>query len=523
MFKRLSIYRKTLALGLAPLGIFLLVVYAYLLPAFGRRYLEARKDGARQVVETAFNLVQGLEARVQKGELTREQAQQQATGDVLAMRYDGDNYLWIQAPGPRMVAHPIKPVLNGKDLSQTKDAHGKRHFAAMDEAAGAPAGGFVDYDQVLPGGKVRPKISYIRRFAPWGWDLATGVYVDDVQTELRTLALSSAIPLAILAILVVLASLAMARGVSAPILAMAQGLRTSDLTLRLPVLTQDEVGEVAQAFNAYNAQLHVTIKGFAAFSERVAAGSTELAASSDEMARAVAQIAEVSERLRVSGEQVNDAMAQLKARASDVADHVNDSARETQGAVAATARSAEAGETAARGISDIRGATAEIVKAVTVIQEIARQTNLLSLNAAIEAAKAGAMGKGFAVVAEEVRKLADRSRGAAGEIEQLIQRTQEAVEAGVQGVDTTLGSLDDIRQRISDVAGQFQGIGAAAKAQSDTSAEVNVLVAENNAQLAQNASATHELSATVQEITRTAADLAQVAEGLRAAVEGFKL
>ena len=95
MFKRLSIYRKTLVLGLAPLGIFLLVVYAYLLPAFGRRYLEARKDGARQVVETAFNLVQGLEARVQKGELTREQAQQQATGDVLAMRYDGDNYLCI--------------------------------------------------------------------------------------------------------------------------------------------------------------------------------------------------------------------------------------------------------------------------------------------------------------------------------------------------------------------------------------------------------------------------------------------
>jgi methyl-accepting chemotaxis protein len=133
------------------------------------------------------------------------------------------------------------------------------------------------------------------------------------------------------------------------------------------------------------------------------------------------------------------------------------------------------------------------------------------------------MGKGFAVVAEEVRKLADRARSAAGEIELLILRTQEAVEAGVQGVDTTLGSLDDIRQRIADVAGQFQGIGAAAKAQSDTSAEVNLLVAENNAQLAQNASATHELSATVQEITRTAADLAQVAEGLRAAVEGFKL
>jgi methyl-accepting chemotaxis protein len=216
-------------------------------------------------------------------------------------------------------------------------------------------------------------------------------------------------------------------------------------------------------------------------------------------------------------------MGLLMGRSTDVSVHLEESAKETQGAVAATARSSQAGEEAARGITEIREATGQIVKAVTVIQEIARQTNLLSLNAAIEAAKAGSMGKGFAVVAEEVRKLADRSRGAAGEIEKLIQRTQEAVDSGVQGVGTTLHSLQDIREKIGDVAGRFQQIGAAAKAQTDTSREVNILVDQNHAQLAQNASATHELSATVHEITRTASDLAEVAEGLRAAVSGFKL
>jgi len=220
---------------------------------------------------------------------------------------------------------------------------------------------------------------------------------------------------------------------------------------------------------------------------------------------------------------VTGAMEQLVGRSTDVSVHLEDSARETQGAVAATARSRQAGEEAARGIAEIREATGQIVKAVTVIQEIARQTNLLSLNAAIEAAKAGSMGKGFAVVAEEVRKLADRSRGAAGEIEQLIQRTQEAVESGVQGVNVTLHSLEDIRGRIGDVAGRFDQIGAAATAQTNTSREVNVLVDGNHAQLAQNASATQELSATVHEITRTASDLAEVAEGLRAAVGEFKL
>jgi len=523
MFSRLSVSRKIQVLGLVPLALFLLLFFAYLLPVFGTRFMDAKKEGARNVVNLGYHLLAGLESRVQKGELSLEQAQQLGRSGIMSMRYEGNNYLWLASPGARIVAHPIKPELAGKDMSASKDTNGKLHWQAMDQLAQKPEGGFVDYDQSLPSGKVRPKISYIRRFKPWNWDVATGVYVDDVQAQISALAWSTGIPLAVLAVLIIAVSLSVARGISRPILALAQGLRASDLTLRLPILTQDEVGEVAQAFNAYNAHLHETVKEFATYSERVAAGSTELAASSEEMSRAVAQIAQVSENLRASGEQVTGAMGQLTNRSTDVSAHLEASAKETQGAVTATDHSSQAGQEAVTGISAIREATGQMVKAVSVIQDIARQTNLLSLNAAIEAAKAGSMGKGFAVVAEEVRKLADRSRGAAGEIEQLIQRTQEAVEAGVHGVDTTLQSLEDIRARIADVAGRFHQIGAAARAQTETSREVNVLVDENHTQLAQNASATQELSATVHEITRTASDLAEVAEGLRSAVGGFKL
>jgi methyl-accepting chemotaxis protein len=174
-------------------------------------------------------------------------------------------------------------------------------------------------------------------------------------------------------------------------------------------------------------------------------------------------------------------------------------------------------------MADIKQVTGQIVNAVSVIQEIARQTNLLSLNAAIEAAKAGAQGKGFAVVAEEVRKLAERSGGAAREIEGLILRTQEAVAGGVQGVDSTLASLSAIRERIDGVAESIREIHGLSRDQERTGQEVAAMMGQTTGRLAQNASATHELASTVQEIAKTSDELARVAEGLRAVVGSFKL
>lgn len=518
-----SLSGKILLMSLAPVVIFLALFFFVLLPQVRQTALNAKQAGTRHLVETAMGILENQVVEVNAGKRTVEYAQARAKDLISTLHFDGQNYLWIQGPGPVILHHPNE-ALEGKPMESLAPGTAKL-FRDLDRAAQAPGGGFHQYDWPKPGqgDKLFPKISYVKRFDAWGWILGVGVYADDVAKDVRVITATLTISSLVLAIIIFIVSLKVSARLVRPLNELIEGIRNGDLSRRIEVSSRDEIGHAANAFNDYNASLRAVVLEVRNYAEQAASGSTELAASAEEMARTIAEIAKVGETLKGSGDRMTEGIRQLMANIESTAQRTSQTGIQTKDAVHEAGQGVLTGKETAQGMGEIQEVTAQIVKAVQVIQDIARQTNLLSLNAAIEAAKAGAQGKGFAVVAEEVRKLAERSRGSAQEIENLLLRTRETVAKGAGSVETTIRSLEAIRNHISLISGSIGEVDELSRKQSGTSQEVGRMVEANAEELTHNAAATHQMAATVQEISATADELARVADGLRRVVQGFKL
>ena len=515
---------KVFGTAMIPVVLFLALIAGFILPRVHSLLLDAKRDGLRNVVETVHSQISFLAAEAKAGHLTQEEAQTKAKELTEALRFGNGNYVFIHGADRSILVLPVARQLEAKSLAELPPATQAAVKLLDDAADAAPGGAFRDYPYAKPGQPgLFPKSTFVMRVPEWGWTVGGGVYLDDVDAQMTTIGLTLLGVALLVAALVGLISHLRSRKMVRPLTQLVQGLRDSHLSRRIQVAAHDEIGEAADAFNDYNGKLREMVLTISGYADRVASGSVELAATSQEMARAVHDIARVSEELKGAGEQVTRAMGGLNQNAVSMRERTQQTGLQSSEAVQDAGRGTEAGQEAAQGMAQIQEATSQVIKAVQVIQDLARQTNLLSLNAAIEAAKAGHAGKGFAVVAEEVRKLAEHSRSSALEIVQLNERTQSSVAGGVASMEANLEHLKSLGGKIGGIAESIRAIGALSLAQAETSQDVSQRMAHTAAGLAQNASATQELSATVQEITRTSDDLAGVAEGLRHVVAAFKL
>jgi len=314
--------------------------------------------------------------------------------------------------------------------------------------------------------------------------------------------------------------------ITRPLQAVSEGIRRmagNDLRTEVAVAGTDEFGRMSQDFNSMIRQLQGVFGGLQESSARVASGSTELSATAGEMSRAAEEIARFAEGLRASGDQTAAAMQEFSVSIRAVAANVQGNTRATDAMVEAVAAGVAQGRETATAMQAIRSSNQQMVQAVRVIQDLARQTNLLSLNAAIEAAKAGAHGRGFSVVAEEVRKLAEHSGAAAREIAALIEQGEQAMTEGILTVERSEATLMSIQENIRAVAAAAREIGDATIDQGHTADAVARQVAEGAQATERSAAASLEMAQTVEEVNRTAEFLAAVADEVAQAIARFKI
>ena len=175
---------KIVLLSLLPVALFLLLLGLYLLPRVRGFVLETKKAGVRNVVELAMGILDNQEVEIKAGRRTREMAQQRAKELIGSMHFDGRNYLWIQAPGPVILYHPDASLVGKR--TDSLEPRLAELFRGLDAAVGSSGSGYYAYEWPKPGGSERTsKVSCVQRFEPWGWILGAGVYVDDVDREVR--------------------------------------------------------------------------------------------------------------------------------------------------------------------------------------------------------------------------------------------------------------------------------------------------------------------------------------------------
>jgi methyl-accepting chemotaxis protein len=286
---------------------------------------------------------------------------------------------------------------------------------------------------------------------------------------------------------------------------------------------RDEFGAFARDYKTMVDNLRRLITELGEGVRKVASSATELSAAAEEMAATTASLAQTSASQREGAEAIAATIEELAASIQAVSHNAQDAMAVMEEALAATREGYAAGAATQTAMDGVIHSAERISSATRVIGELASQTNLLSLNAAIEAAKAGEKGRGFAVVAEEVRKLAERSAVSAREIDTLIQSAHKATEEGGGTVAATVQLLSRIQESLARFADRSQQISTATTEQSQASQEVARRVEHTVKGTAANAAATSQMAATTGEIARTAADLAKVAEHLRVQAEAFTL
>jgi len=554
--KNLTIQTRVLLLALMPVIVLTAFLTTYNLKqaqgigdeavaGFSADMESSKRKELKNYIELARTSIAHLYS--QPGSANAPEVREKAWEILRQLRFDDSGipgYIFATDTSGLTVMHGANPALEGKNLWDVQDPNGTYLIRELVKVARS-GGDYVSYEwRNESTGEVAAKLGYAVMLPKWDIMIGTGFWVDGLEKQVAAMdnkvggALGKAVvgsittSLIALAVIVLLA-LVVVRSIIRPLKSAVSAMDDiasgdGDLTRRLEIGGKDELGQLATAFNSFADQVHGLV-------ERVLSSTRTLNEASTELNQIMGEAEQGVERQKSESDQVATAMHEMTAaaqevannasEASDAADHASVQVSDAQGLVHQTIEVIGGlSEQVEEGVSVIEmlgSDSRKIDSVLEVIREIADQTNLLALNAAIEAARAGEAGRGFAVVADEVRTLASRTQKSTQEIQETIERLQsgagnavkligsisERSEATVAETCKVSDALQRINQAVGTINDMNAQIASAAEEQTSVSETINQNVHEIVAITEQTAQGTHRAGLATQRLKELAADM----------------